>query len=99
MSTVRQPVNEYPELFAYPSEGKPPAVPNMMVISGVDLTTNKKGKKGDRSRVDPPRTDPSVITLYAPSFRITLLCLRQMGAGGIPTRPKVSLVVGIVSEC
>ena len=75
MLTVWQPVDEYPQLFAYPSNGQPPAVPNMMVIGGV---TVPDGNRWERSKVDPPGTNPRVITLYAPSFHINV---PQAGGG------------------
>ena len=75
MLTVWQPVNQYPQLSAYPSKGQPPAVPNMMVIGGV---TGPDCKRWDGSKVDPPGTNPRVITLYAPSFHINV---PQAGGG------------------
>lgn len=69
MSTVWQPVNAYPQLFAYPSHGKRPAVPNMMVVGGVPVPD---GNRWDGSKVNPPGTNPPVITLYAPSYHINV---------------------------
>ena len=67
--TVWQPVDQYPQLFAYPSNGQPPAVPNMMIVGGVRVPD---GNLWERSKVDPPGTNPPVITLYAPSFHLTV---------------------------
>ena len=69
MLTVWQQVDEFPQLFAYRIDGQPPAVPNMMVIGGV---TVPEGDKWPRSKVDPPGTNPPVITSYAPSFHINV---------------------------
>ena len=72
MLTVWQPVDQYPQLLAYPSNGQPPAVPNMMVVGGVTVAEENRGNRWDGSRVDPPGTNPPVITLYAPSFHINV---------------------------
>lgn len=78
MFTVWQPVDQYPQLSAYPSDGKPPAVPNMMVIGGIKLPDGpddpegQGGSEWEGSKVDPPGTNPAVITLYAPSFHINV---------------------------
>jgi len=72
---VWQPVNQYPQLFAYPSNGQPAVVPNMMVIGGVTIPN---GNRWERSAADPPGTNPPVITVYAPAFHLTL----PLAAGG-----------------
>ena len=69
MLIVYQSVNQYPQLFAYHSDGKPPAVPNMMVVGGV---TVPDGNLWERSKVDPPGTNPPVIMSHAPSFLINV---------------------------
>jgi len=65
--TSWQPVDQYPQLFAYPSDVDPPKVPEIMVIGGI---TVPDGNRWDRSRVDLPETQPPVIRLHAPSFEI-----------------------------
>ena len=65
--TVWQPVNEYPQLFAYNDGNNPPAVPDMMVVGGVTVD----GNRWDRSKVDVPG-NPQVIRLHAPSFIINV---------------------------
>ena len=69
MLTVWQAVDQYPQLFAYRIDGQPLAVANMMVVGGV---TVPDGNKWQRSRVDPPGTNPPVIRSYAPSFHINV---------------------------
>jgi hypothetical protein len=91
--TVWQPVDEYPQVFACPSNGQPPAVPNMMVIGGV---TVPDGNRLDGSQVDPPGTNPPVITLYAPSFHINVP--RPGGGWRNPNGPKVSRMIGIIVQ-
>ena len=59
-----QPVDEYPQLFAY---GNPADVPDMMVVGGVG--TN--GELWERSKVDPPN-NAQVIKVYAPCYDITV---------------------------
>lgn len=75
MLTVSQPVDGYPQLFAYPSNGQPPDVRDMMVIVGVEVTSEDnvvKGNRWERSKVDPPGTIVPVIELHAPSFHLTV---------------------------
>lgn len=62
-------MDQYPQLFAYPSDGRPAAVPNMMVIGGVKVPSSNRW---DRSAADPPGTNPPVITVYAPAEHLTL---------------------------
>jgi len=76
--TIWQPVNQYPQLSAYPANGRPPAVPGMMVIGGVKMTEDGNWDRWDRSRVDLPGTNPPVITVHAPSFHINV----PQAAGG-----------------
>ena len=64
MLILSQPVDQYPQLFAY---GNPADVPNMMVVGGV----RKDGELWTRSKVDPPN-NAQVIKVYAPCVEMNL---------------------------
>ena len=68
-------MNQYPQLLAYPSNGQPAKVPNMLVVGGVQVPS---GDLSRGSRTDPPGTSPRLIALYAPSEFLNL----PLAAGG-----------------